>query len=139
MPGRRRPVLRLGDQTGHSQDHHLSHHRDDARLHLNQRGDPRSPTAAGLSTFAFVVGPLFYLAHETARNYFGPANTVDLPALSPLRRDGETPPAGRKGLTISRALAKTIAFRTIATAMDFTTIYVVVGDLATAIPYRVFI
>jgi uncharacterized membrane protein len=34
-------------------------------------------------------------------------------------------------LTIGRALAKTITFRTIATVMDFTTIYVVVGDLAT--------
>ncbi len=33
---------------------------------------------------------------------------------------------------ISRALAKTVTFRTIATVMDFTTLYVVVGDLATA-------
>jgi uncharacterized membrane protein len=36
------------------------------------------------------------------------------------------------GFTISRALAKTITFRTIATAMDFTTNFVVVGDLAMA-------
>ncbi len=89
-------------------------------------------TAAGLSTFAFVVGPLFYLAHETAWNYYGPAETVDLPALSSLRPNAKAPRAGGKGLTIGRALAKTITFRTIATVMDFTTIYVVVGDLATA-------
>ena len=29
-------------------------------------------TAAGLSSFALVVGPLFYLAHEGAWNYLGP-------------------------------------------------------------------
>jgi uncharacterized membrane protein len=28
-------------------------------------------TAAGLSTFSLVVGPLFYFGHETAWNYFG--------------------------------------------------------------------
>lgn len=36
-------------------------------------------TAAGLSAFALVVGPLFYLIHETAWNYFGDADKrVDL-------------------------------------------------------------
>jgi uncharacterized membrane protein len=89
-------------------------------------------TAAGLSAFALVVGPLFYLAHEMAWNRFGPSETVDLPALLPLRPDAKAPPDGQGGLTISRALAKTITFRSIATAMDFTTNYVVVGDLATA-------
>jgi uncharacterized membrane protein len=39
---------------------------------------------------------------------------------------------GRKDIAISRALAKTITFRTLATIMDFTTIYVFVGDFATA-------
>jgi uncharacterized membrane protein len=39
---------------------------------------------------------------------------------------------GRKEITLSRALAKTITFRTLATIMDFTTIYVFVGNLATA-------
>ena len=92
-------------------------------------GDPA--TAAGLSTFALAAGPLFYFGHETAWNYYlGPSGTtVHLPALPPLRRDAKT---SRGGFTISRALAKTITFRTIATAMDFTTIFVVVGDLATA-------
>ncbi|WP_158814131.1 DUF2061 domain-containing protein [Methylocapsa sp. S129] len=80
-------------------------------------------TAAGLSAFALVVGPVFYLVHETAWNYFGPSDSaVDVSFLLP----------GRRGLTINRALAKTITFRTLATAMDFTTLYVVVGDLATA-------
>jgi uncharacterized membrane protein len=89
-------------------------------------------TAAGLSAFALVVGPLFYLVHESAWNYFGDADKrVDLAILVPPRDAEANSPPGR-GLTISRALAKTITFRTIATTMDFTTNYVVVGDLATA-------
>ena len=36
------------------------------------------------------------------------------------------------GLTISPALAKTITYRTIATIVDFTTNYVVVGTVAAA-------
>ena len=89
-------------------------------------------TAAGLSAFALVVGPLFYLLHETAWNYFGDSSKrVDLTIF--LRRpDTEKQPTPR-GLTISRALAKTITFRTIATTMDFATNFVVVGDLATAV------
>jgi uncharacterized membrane protein len=90
-------------------------------------------TAAGLSTFALVVGPLFYLAHETAWNYFGPADgPVEISSLLSGRPNAEALTAGGGGFTISRALAKTITFRTIATAMDFTASYVVVGDLATA-------
>jgi uncharacterized membrane protein len=90
-------------------------------------------TAAGLSTFALVVGPLFYLAHETAWNYFGPADgAIEVSSLWRLRTDGQAQEAGPQGFTISRALAKTITFRTLATAMDFTTLYVAVGDLATA-------
>jgi uncharacterized membrane protein len=90
-------------------------------------------TAAGLSTFALVVGPLFYLAHETAWNYFGPADgAIEISSFLRLRTDAEGQDAGPQGFTISRALAKTITFRTLATAMDFTTLYVVVGDLATA-------
>ena len=90
-------------------------------------------TAAGLSAFALVVGPLFYLAHEAAWNRFGDSDKrVDLTALLPMRRDTETASDEPRGFTISRALAKTITFRTIATTMDFTTNFVVVGDLATA-------
>jgi uncharacterized membrane protein len=74
-------------------------------------------TAAGLSTFNLVAGPLFYFSHEAVWNYLGPAETVDVPA---------------GGFTMSRALAKTITFRTIATVVDFTANYVVVRDVATA-------
>jgi uncharacterized membrane protein len=90
-------------------------------------------TAAGLSAFALVVGPLFYLAHEAVWNRFGDSDKrVDLTFLMPLRPGAETPSAEPRGFTISRALAKTVTFRTIATTMDFTTNFVVVGDLATA-------
>jgi len=90
-------------------------------------------TAAGLSGFALVAGPVFYLVHETAWNYYGPSDSDgDRPMMTialPQALEGMT---GRKEITISRALAKTITFRTLATIMDFTTIYVFVGDLATA-------
>ena len=85
-------------------------------------------TAAGLSIAALVVGPLLYFAHEAAWNYYlGSADTsVDLPAPGQDAKDGP------RGFTISRPLAKTITFRTIATVVDFTTNYVVVDDIATA-------
>jgi uncharacterized membrane protein len=89
-------------------------------------------TAAGLSTFNLVVGPVFYLVHETAWNYFGPAGAdVRVPV-------GTAPAADAEGFTVSRALAKTITFRTLATVMDFTTNYVVVGDVATAVGLSAF-
>src|SRR5215831_7111582 len=69
-------------------------------------------TAAGLSAFNLVAGPLFYLAHETAWNYFGkPGTAVDVELLPPDAGPG-SPQWGN--FTISRALAKTITFRTIA-------------------------
>ena len=96
-------------------------------------------TAAGLSGFALVAGPLFYLAHETAWNYFRPSEAaVELPGLLPHQPDPEASLAGQGAITISRALAKTITFRTIATAMDFTANYVVVGELATAVGLSAF-
>ena len=74
-------------------------------------------TAAGLSTLALAIGPALYFAHETAWNYFATSGTdVALP----------------RGFVISRRLAKTITFRMIATAVDFTTLYLGTGDLATA-------
>jgi uncharacterized membrane protein len=86
-------------------------------------------TAAGLSTFALVAGPLFYLAHEGAWNALGPAgDTVRVGAPAPAP-GVET--SGR-GITMSRALAKTITFRTFATIMDFSVTYIVVRDLAVA-------
>jgi uncharacterized membrane protein len=87
--------------------------------------------AAGLSTFSLVVGPLFYFMHETAWNYLGPPSgeAVALPAL---QRDAQSSPAAAPPIVIARPLAKTITFRTIATVMDFTTNFVVIGDAATA-------
>jgi uncharacterized membrane protein len=86
-------------------------------------------TAAGLSSFALVVGPLFYLAHESAWNYLGPpGDTIRVGAPAPAAGD-ETPALG---ITMSRALAKTITFRTVATIMDFSVTYIVVRDLAIA-------
>lgn len=90
--------------------------------------------AAGLSTLALVVGPLFYLVHETAWNYFHQGeDAVDASSFLPLRPDAEDKQMAAHGITISRALAKTVTFRTIATAIDFTTLYVVVGDPLTAV------
>jgi uncharacterized membrane protein len=98
--------------------------------------------AAGLSAVTLVAGPIFYFVHETAWNYFGPSVArkfggwgiaVDHPVLPSLPPDAEAPVEGRGGFTISRALAKTITFRTFATVMDFTTNYVVTGELATAV------
>jgi uncharacterized membrane protein len=89
-------------------------------------------TAAGLSAVSLVVGPLFYLAHETAWNYFGGSQgRVSLALVARPRPDAEAPV--REGFTISRALAKTITFRTIASTVDFTLNYVVVGDFVTAV------
>jgi uncharacterized membrane protein len=89
-------------------------------------------TAAGLSAVSLVVGPLFYLAHETAWNYFGGSQgRVGLALAARLRPDDGAPVRG--GFTISRALAKTITFRTIASTVDFTLNYVVVGDFVTAV------
>ena len=88
-------------------------------------------TAAGLSTFNLVAGPVFYLAHEAAWNYFRPSQTTV--AFDGVASDAETPRTTLAGLPVSRVLAKTITFRTLATAMDFTTNYVVVGDVATAV------
>ena len=56
-----------------------------------------------------------------------PLSTSQLP-----RRVQAGAKAGPRGFTITRALAKTITFRTIATVMDFTTNFVVIGDVATA-------
>jgi uncharacterized membrane protein len=75
-------------------------------------------------TLGLIGGPLLYFDHETVWNYFGPAGSnVTLP---PPQQEASA------AFTISRALAKTITFRTIATVVDFTTNYVVVGDVVTA-------
>lgn len=88
-------------------------------------------TAAGLSTLNLFAGPLFYFAHEAAWNYLGhPESNIEVPLVTAGESGAEQ--VGLAGFTMSRALAKTITFRTIATVMDFTTNYVVVGDVASA-------
>jgi uncharacterized membrane protein len=88
-------------------------------------------TAAGLSAVSLVVGPLFYLAHETVWNRYADSDErIGLGFLQPPRPEAKA--SLLEGFTISRALAKTITFRTIATTMDFTMNFVVVGELATA-------
>jgi uncharacterized membrane protein len=86
-------------------------------------------TAAGLSAFNLVAGPLFYLAHETAWNYLGPPETdgATVRVQLALKHDGTA-----RGLRVSRPLAKTITFRTIASLFDFIVNYVVVQDIAVA-------
>jgi uncharacterized membrane protein len=80
-------------------------------------------TAVGLSTLALAIGPTLYFVHETAWNYFATSGTdVAFP----------------QGFVISRRLAKTITFRMIATAVDFTTNYLGTGDLATAALFTAF-
>lgn len=84
-------------------------------------------TAVGLSGFAFVAGPVFYFVHETMWNWYaGHAPTIEVPPLPATQSEG------RRGFRISRPIAKTITFRTVATVVDFTTIWVVVGEVATA-------
>jgi uncharacterized membrane protein len=125
-----RPV---SDQAGSRQDHHLPDHRHEPRFHRQLYRAWRARDGGRSVGVALVAGPLFYLAHETAWNYFCDAEKrVDLTVLVSQRPEGEETPDTRRGFTISRALAKTITYRTIATAVDFTTNFVVVGDLATA-------
>ncbi len=89
-------------------------------------------TAAGLSTFSFIVGPLFYLGHEAVWNYLGPDENAAVDFKVPLPQWAGAKKGDQVGFTVSRAVAKTVTFRTIATIIDFTTIYVVVRDVATA-------
>jgi uncharacterized membrane protein len=92
--------------------------------------------AAGLSAFSLAVGPGFYFLHEALWNYLTPPGSdVNLPAL---RAPAADAPAAPNGIAINRPLAKTITFRTIATALDFTTNYIVITDAATAVALTAF-
>jgi uncharacterized membrane protein len=91
-------------------------------------------TAAGLSTYNLIAGPLFYLAHEAAWNYLGPDDdAIDLAPVTAGAREANGAVGGLSRFTISRALAKTITFRVIASTMDFATNYFVVRDVGTAL------
>lgn len=88
-------------------------------------------TAAGLSAISLAAAPFFYFMHETFWNYFGPTGT-HVPLRLPRANEAEEASSDENTPTINRAVAKTITFRTFATVMDFTTTYLVVGDLTTA-------
>jgi uncharacterized membrane protein len=91
-------------------------------------------TAAGLSTFNMIAGPLFYLGHEALWNYLGPPDRpIDIITLTGRPAAGETAHGGWRSVKIGRALAKTVTFRTLATIMDFATNYVVVRDVTQAV------
>jgi uncharacterized membrane protein len=91
-------------------------------------------TAAGLSTYNLIAGPLFYLAHEAAWNYLGPDDdAVDLAAVTAGPREANGKQGSFSRFTISRALAKTVTLRVIASTMDFATNYFVVRDVGSAL------
>lgn len=82
-------------------------------------------TAAGLSAISVLGGPLVYFLHESTWNYLVGTGRVQLGTQ-------HAAPASRRPLSANRALVKTITYRTVATAIEFTTNYVVVRDLGTA-------
>jgi uncharacterized membrane protein len=92
-------------------------------------------TAAGLSTFNMIAGPLSYLGHEAVWNYLGPTEgAIALGTLAGQRADSNiAQDGGWQNYKISRTLAKTVTFRTLATLMDFTVNYVVVRDVTQAV------
>jgi uncharacterized membrane protein len=91
-------------------------------------------TAAGLSTFNLIAGPLFYLGHEAVWNYSGSSDEPVDPAKLMTRGKQDRAQQGVPSrLTISRALAKTITFRVFASTMDFATNYILVRDLGQAL------
>ena len=94
-------------------------------------GDPT--TAAGLTGISLVAGPTFYFLHETTWNGYGPAEGSIAVRVPFLRSAGDGGAEDEtRVLTVSRAIAKTVTFRTIATVMDFAVTYLIVGDAATA-------
>jgi hypothetical protein len=77
-----------------------------------------------------IAGPLFYLAHAVW-NYFGSSeDAIDLAALTAGAYDIAAEPGSLSSFTISRALAKIITFRVIASAMDFASNYFAVRESA---------
>jgi uncharacterized membrane protein len=90
-------------------------------------------TAAGLSTFSTVAGPLFYFLHEALWNRLGATGAeAEFVPFVRIANGAEAPRAVPQVFAVSRPVAKTITFRTFATVMDFTTNFVVIGDAVTA-------
>jgi hypothetical protein len=78
-----KPPAEIRHRPGRGEDHHLPHYRDHARFQHQLLVIGEVATAAGLSSFNLIAGPLFYLAHEAAWNYLGPPDDAvfGLPAL----------------------------------------------------------
>jgi len=97
-------------------------------------GEPAA--AVGLSAISLVAGPFSYFIHETGWNRFGPrivkngVVSVPLPALG--LKSG-APQEQKHAIAVDRSIAKTITFRTLGTVMEFTTNYVFVRDVTTAV------
>jgi uncharacterized membrane protein len=96
-------------------------------------------TAAGLSAFSLVAGPVFYFVHEAAWNRLGPpvrtgsrSGRLEVLVLLPGSGEAKASTSDRPRFAINRALAKTVTYRAFATVMEFATNYVVVGDVVTA-------
>jgi uncharacterized membrane protein len=88
-------------------------------------------TAASLSAFGLVGAPIFYLGHEIFWNRLAPVGMkVDVGARLPL--------SGGRGLTINRALAKTITYEFVTTTVDFSANYIATRDVVDAAGLTVF-
>ncbi len=97
-------------------------------------------TSAGLSSLSLVAGPIAYFAHEVAWHYYGPASArhpnareatvhVPLPGAAAGDENGQTRLAG---VTMSRALAKTVTYEVVTGVSEFGVNYLFVRDLAAA-------
>ena len=83
-------------------------------------GEPA--TAAGLSAISLVGGPLFYFIHEGTWNYLVGTGRLEIGA-----------PGAKPTFLSNHPVAKTVTYRTLASIVEFTTNYAVVGDLGTAV------
>src|SRR5208283_2843397 len=91
--------------------------------------------AAGLSAISLAAGTIFYFVHETGWNRFGSRvakNGVVSVPLPPLGWRTGAPQEEMNEIAVEQSVAKTVTFRAFATVTEFTTNFLVVGDLATA-------
>jgi uncharacterized membrane protein len=103
-------------------------------------------TAAGLSSLSLVAGPIAYFAHEAAWHYYGPAsarhpNPLEATVHVPIPGAAEGVENGRTrfaGVTVSRALAKTVTYEGVTAVSEFGVNYLFVRDLAAAAGLTVF-
>jgi uncharacterized membrane protein len=97
-------------------------------------------TAASLSGFSLVAGPIAYFAHEAAWHYYGPASArhpdpsaatvyVPIPGAAEGEKNGRTRFTSVK---VSRALAKTVTYEVVTGVSEFSLNYLFVRDLAAA-------